>query len=296
MAKYSYSDSDIWRETTSVKDAIRRSVFNYCKGQLGWSNDGCEERVEKEVSREIPKSLFDSQEERWGWALSGAKLLDVGAGQGGGVLEALLRGADAYGVEPGQEFAELSRLRLKQEGFDSERICKTGGEVLPFPENSLDYAISLQVLEHVKDPCPILSEIFRVLKPGGEAHIRCENYLAFREKHYKVPWFPLLPKQMGSLYLRALGKNPSFLRKYVFYSTYPQIVRMSGRVGFENLTIERKKQKLKDKESIQRKSARRLAHMIDQFPRNVGEKVTEGLVHLSNAFTTGIRLQLRKPR
>ncbi|WP_263820330.1 class I SAM-dependent methyltransferase [Salinibacter sp.] len=296
MAKYSYSDSDIWRENSSVRDAIRRSVFRYCKGQLGWSNDGCEARVEKEMSREIPKSLFDSQKQRWGWTLSEAKLLDVGAGQGAGVLEALLRGADAYGIEPGREFAELSRLRVEEKGFDPERISQVGGEALPYPNDYFDYAISLQVLEHVKDPYPILSEIFRVLKPGGEVHIRCENYLAFQEQHYRLPWFPLLPKKLGSLYLKTLGRDPSFLKEYVFYSTYPQIVRIVRSIGFKNLTLERKVGKLKDKESIRRKSAKTIAYAIDQFPRSLSKKITKGLLHLSKVFATGVRLQLRKPR
>lgn len=296
MPGYNYADSSSLQTDSGVEDAIRQSVFNYFEGQLGWSDEECEARVEKEVSREIPKSLFDNQERRWGWDFSGARVLDVGSGQGGGVLEGLLRGADAYGVEPGQEFAELSRHRLKKEGFDPERISEVGGEALPYPDSSFDYAISLQVLEHVEEPSPILSEIFRVLKPGGQAHIRCENYLAFQEQHYRVPWLPLLPKEIGSLYLKILGRDPSFLKKYVFYSTYPQIIRIVSDIGFQNETLERRKKKMRDKERIRRSSARMVAYVIDQFPRKVREEVTEGLLHISNVFSTGIRLQLRKPR
>ncbi|MGH6924175.1 MAG: methyltransferase domain-containing protein [Propylenella sp.] len=42
------------------------------------------------------------------------------------------------------------------------------GEALPFRDSSFDVAISVAVLEHVRDPFRCASEIARVLKPGGE--------------------------------------------------------------------------------------------------------------------------------
>lgn len=296
MPGYDYADSSSLDTASGVRSAIRQTVFNYFEDQLGWSRKKCEERVEKEISRDIPKSLFDNQAQRWGWNLSGAKVLDVGAGQGGGVLEALLRGADAYGAEPGREFAELSRFRVENAGFDSERIYQTGGEALPFSESSFDYVISLQVLEHVEEPFPILAEIFRILKPGGKAHIRCENYLAFREQHYRVPWLPMLPKSIGSLYLRALGRDPSFLKDYVFYTTYPQIIQIAEAIGFQNEKIEKRRQKLDRKESIRRKSRKAVAHILSFFPRRFRGRFTDFLLHMTNMFRTGIRLQLKKPK
>jgi SAM-dependent methyltransferase len=38
---------------------------------------------------------------------------------------------------------------------------------LPFQDNSIDAAMSIAVLEHVKDPAKVLAEVYRVLKPGG---------------------------------------------------------------------------------------------------------------------------------
>lgn len=296
MAKYDYTDPAFIEEVSDVRSAIRTSVFSYCKAQLGWSERKCKERIDKEIKREIPKGLFDTQEERWGWELSGAKILDVGSGQGGAVLEALLRGADAYGIEPGDEFVELSRLRLEEADFEQGRIRRTGGESIPFDNNTFDYVVSLQVLEHVEDPYPILEEIFRVLIPGGKAHIRCENYLAFREQHYRVPWLPMLPKSIGSFYLRALGRDPSFLKDYVFYSTYPKIIQMVEAIGFQNEKIEKRRQKLDRKESIERKSAKAIAHILNCLPNRFRERVTDFLLHMTNVFRTGIRLQLKKPK
>ena len=45
------------------------------------------------------------------------------------------------------------------------------GEQLPFKNESFDAVFSLSVLEHVKDPFTCVSEIMRVLKPGGDLFI-----------------------------------------------------------------------------------------------------------------------------
>ena len=47
---------------------------------------------------------------------------------------------------------------------------------MPFKDNSFDAAISIAVLEHVKDPWRCVSEMLRVLKPGGEI-ICCVPFL-----------------------------------------------------------------------------------------------------------------------
>lgn len=50
------------------------------------------------------------------------------------------------------------------------------GEILPFVDNAFDAAISIAVLEHVKDPFRCAAELARVLKPGGEL-ICCVPFL-----------------------------------------------------------------------------------------------------------------------
>jgi len=294
MPGYNYADPDSVVKSADVESAVRKTVLNYFRDQLGWSLEKCENRVDKELNRDIPKGLFDKKEERRDWDLDGARLLDVGAGQGGAVLEALHRGADAHGMEPGGEFAELARLRLQEGGFDPERIRQVGGEDLPFEDNSFDYVISLQVLEHVENPRPLLKEMYRVLKPGGEAVVRCENYLAFREQHYRVPWLPLLPKPLGSLYLRYLGRDPSFLNNYVFYSTYPQIRRLASDIGFENETNQRRLEKARTLDGIQTQSSARIGQVLRILPAPLRVALARWGTYAQNVFSVGVALHLVK--
>ena len=121
------------------------------------------------------------------------------------------------------------------------------GEAIPQPSSSFDAVVSLQVLEHVDDAQKVLAEVWRVLKPGGHFYLACENYLAFREGHYRVPWLPLLPKRVGALYLRAIGRSPQFLLEAVNYVTYPGILRACHRLGFVRLRDEQIVESLRSK-------------------------------------------------
>jgi SAM-dependent methyltransferase len=296
MPGYDYASADNIERDETVEEAVHTTVVNYFHDQLGWPLEKCEERVEKELDREIPKWFFENEKRKRGWKFENARLLDVGAGQGGAVLEALHRDADGYGVEPGPEFAALARRRLSEAGYDPDRIHQTGGEALPFEDNTFEYTISLQVLEHVEDPRPLLEEMYRVLKPGGEAVVRCENYLAFREQHYRVPWIPLLPKSLGSFYLSAIGRDPSFLNNYVFYSTYPQIWRLAADVGFKNVTYKPRLEKAETLDGFKTRSSALLGKLLRVLPTNLRVSLARWTSHAQNVFSVGISFNLVKPR
>ncbi len=270
------------------------TVVNYFHDQLGWPMARCEQRVAAEEARAIPQDVFDRLADE-GWAIRGARLLDVGAGQGGALLEALARGADACGVEPGEEFRALARMRLQAAGHDADRVHAAAGETLPFPANSFDYVISLQVLEHVADPAPVMEEIHRVLKPGGQCYIACENYLSFREQHYRLPWLPLLPKPAGAAYLRLLGRSPAFLRDYVHYTTYPRIWRLARRIGFRNLTYERRLERIESPADLRRGPARLAARLLRVVPRRSRRPLVLTGLHLKSFWRVGVRVRLMKP-
>lgn len=78
-----------------------------------------------------------------------ARILDVGCGNRPSV-------AQAVGVDVRPTVAAA---------------CVADGHALPFHNATFDAVTSFAVLEHVRDPRAVMSEMLRVLKPGGSAYI-----------------------------------------------------------------------------------------------------------------------------
>lgn len=57
-------------------------------------------------------------------------------------------------------------------------------ENIPFKDNSVDYIINIAVLEHVPNPQRVISEIYRILKPGGK--IYC--FIPFMQPFHASPY------------------------------------------------------------------------------------------------------------
>lgn len=86
--------------------------------------------------------------------LKGATVLDYGCGVQPYRLGFDLAGANVVGVDIGKNIDAQVQITDK---------CK-----LPFANDSFDYIVSYQVLEHVLIPNNYLSECYRVLKTGGK--------------------------------------------------------------------------------------------------------------------------------
>ena len=94
------------------------------------------------------------------------RVLDLGCG-GGFVSEALAaRGFEVCGVDPSQASIEVARAHALESQLNID--YRPGyGENLPLPDASVDAVCCLDVLEHVNDFRAVLSEVVRVLRPGG---------------------------------------------------------------------------------------------------------------------------------
>lgn len=91
---------------------------------------------------------------------AGARVLDAGSGEG--------RYKDFFNHT---RYVGLD-LAVGDETWDYTGLDAVGDlRELPFPEGSFDAAICVQTLEHVNDPFKVISEIGRVLKPGGRFYL-----------------------------------------------------------------------------------------------------------------------------
>ena len=108
-----------------------------------------------------------------GGPLVGATIVDLGAGIG--LASASFRRLGAgrvIAIEPdGSD--EVGRGAMRRAGLDIE-IVDAVGESLPIASDTVDIVYARQVLHHVQDLDRLVSEVARVLRPGG-------RFLACRE-------------------------------------------------------------------------------------------------------------------
>ncbi|HEV2786005.1 MAG TPA: class I SAM-dependent methyltransferase [Solirubrobacteraceae bacterium] len=93
----------------------------------------------------------------------GDSVLDLGCGAGEFSDELLRAGAMAVGVDVAREALRRAQVRLP----GAELRLWSDGEPLPLPDASVDTVWAGEVIEHVVDVAPWLSEVRRVLRPGG---------------------------------------------------------------------------------------------------------------------------------
>jgi 2-polyprenyl-6-hydroxyphenyl methylase/3-demethylubiquinone-9 3-methyltransferase len=103
---------------------------------------------------------------RLGIDLNGKSALEVGSG--GGILteEIQKMGFTTTGIDPSEESLRTAFNHAKASGLNI-RYDKGTGEELPYADGSFDCVFCCDVLEHVQDLPKVISEIARVLKPGG---------------------------------------------------------------------------------------------------------------------------------
>jgi 2-polyprenyl-6-hydroxyphenyl methylase/3-demethylubiquinone-9 3-methyltransferase len=75
-------------------------------------------------------------------------------------------GFTTTGIDPSDESLHTAANHAKEGGL-AISYQKGTGELLPYQDHSFDFVFCCDVLEHVSDLPKVISEISRVLKPGG---------------------------------------------------------------------------------------------------------------------------------
>jgi ubiquinone/menaquinone biosynthesis C-methylase UbiE len=96
----------------------------------------------------------------------GRRLLEVGVGAGTDHLQWARAGAECFGVDLTEAAIDTTKAHLAHYGLTSV-LQRVDAEVLPFADASFDVVYSWGVIHHSNCPPAIISEIRRVLRPGG---------------------------------------------------------------------------------------------------------------------------------
>lgn len=112
-----------------------------------------------------------------------SRVLDFGCGSGAHVYEYRDEGYDAHGFE----VAPVVQYR-RPEDEQFFRFAPTDGAYrIPYDSSSFDFVFSCETLEHVMDYDAALSEVARVLKPGGTSIHTFPARYRLVEPHIHVP-------------------------------------------------------------------------------------------------------------
>jgi SAM-dependent methyltransferase len=101
---------------------------------------------------------------------AGEVVLDLGSGGGIDVLLSAKRvgpTGKAYGLDMTDEMLELARANQREAGVENVEFLKGEIESIPLPDESVDVIISNCVINLSADKNLVMSEAFRVLRPGG---------------------------------------------------------------------------------------------------------------------------------
>jgi SAM-dependent methyltransferase len=103
-------------------------------------------------------------------SLRGKRTLEVGCGPGVDLVHLAAAGARVTAVDLTPEAVSLARRHLEVRGLDAT-VQEANAERLPFDDGTFDLVYSHGVLHHTVDTQRAIDEVWRVLKPGGEAVI-----------------------------------------------------------------------------------------------------------------------------
>lgn len=101
----------------------------------------------------------------------GKKTLEIGLGQGADSMQVITRGAVYYGIDLTEE--SVRRVKERFQLFEKRyaEVQVANAEHIPYEDDSFDIVYSHGVIHHSPQMARIVSEIYRVLRPGGRAII-----------------------------------------------------------------------------------------------------------------------------
>ena len=167
-------------------------------------------------------------------------VLDVGCGQGIDLVQYARAGARATGIDLTPRHAELARSHLDALGL-SGKVVVGDAESLPFPDRSFDRISSNGVLHHTPGIERALSEIRRVLKPGGEARILVYNRRSFHYWLFQFLWQGirhgqlLEERSMGGVLSRGVERSSVGARPQVRVYAPREVRRMLENAGLTDV-------------------------------------------------------------
>ena len=131
-------------------------------------------------------------------------------------------------------------VQYARENFVRDNIEFSIGDAMDisYPKNSFDVVICAHVYEHVPDAERLMSEIHRVLTPGGICYFSAGNRLAVKEPHYNLPFLSVMPRSFAHRYMRITRKGKFYYEKHLSYWGLKRLIRNFEQIDYTKRIIE----------------------------------------------------------
>ena len=199
-------------------------------GRRGWLTRG-RARCEELKNLYYPKGLYPGPRQRYLDSIERclgpkSRVLDAGCGGDWDISQYLYApGRTVVGID-------LAPPLQRTPGTDGVRGTL---EHLPFADASFDLVVSMSVLEHLRDPLSSLSELARVLRPGGRLLVQAPNLLDYVSVISRLTPFRVHEWVLYNLVGRAMGTVfPTFYRA----NTAGALTRLLLRTGLIPVRIQ----------------------------------------------------------
>jgi ubiquinone/menaquinone biosynthesis C-methylase UbiE len=172
-----------------------RIFFHLLYHQFAWTYDWVAAGVSLGRWNEWVKCILPYMQE--------GRILELGHGPGHLQVELLRKGLDPFGLDASPQMGLQAMNRLEKIGFIS-RLVRGFAQALPFKQETFQTVVATFPSEYIVDP-HTLSEIERVLKPGGQVIILALAWITGEK------W---LEKAASGLF-RVTGQSPEWEDRFL---------------------------------------------------------------------------------
>ena len=154
------------------------------------------ERGSEQYFKELTDQRYMSHRHLLPWIQTmdeGRSVLEIGSGVGLDTFTIAANGLNVTAIDLTEVAAKTVKSRFLRHGFKGEFLVADAC-ILPFDNNSFDYVYSFGVLHHTADTEKSIQEVFRVLRPGGEARIMLYHRHSLNEVVHRITRVPFEEK------------------------------------------------------------------------------------------------------
>lgn len=175
------------------------------------------------------------------------KILDVGSGGGGFIIDVVSEGGDAFGIEKNSSNINNSLLAAKKVGVFIS-IEQGVAEELTYSDDSFGFINISEVIEHVEDPDLLLKGVYRVLQKKGFVYLSVPSRFSLKDPHYHLYFINWIPRKMADILISLIGRQKYSLKGCgrqkltdMHYYTYRNIIKILQKNSFTSIDIREKK-------------------------------------------------------